>query len=1114
MSRIIDNNKVELAFALSEVIPHAKQLDACVGYFNLRGWKQIADSVQKMENPDPPGPRVRLLIGMAFAEDRELQVELQKIWASDDPEPPSIAKAFDLARQAVEKFAEQLAWPAPSASDEASLRRLLDDLESGLVEIKFYGRELLHAKLYVVHLGEGPLKTWRGVVGSSNLTKAGLKGQGELNLEETDHQLTEELSEWFDAKWDDTFSVDVSQMLIDVLRESWAAPTQPNPYLVHLKMAYELSHEARSGLATDIPPEFANVLLEYQANAVKVANKMLEHRGLVVIGDVVGLGKTMVGSAVAASQQGPTLVICPKNLAKMWEGYFHRFSIPGRVLPLSMARKELPEMRHYGQVIIDESHRLRNEKTKTWRAVKDYIQRGDSRVVLMTATMYNAYYSDIAGQLGLKLDFDEPLGVRPESLIESIGEIELADKTNGQLDTLHAFMQSDSNEDWQKLLGIFLIRRTRKFVEENFGEWRESEGRFVMKYPDGTDYSFPRRKPKPLTYEGGPDDPGDRLASPENFEAMADLTYARYRLGKYVKPGVVGHGSDEEVLVADLKKSVNSYSGFIRTTALKRLTSSAYAFLLTLDRMLLRSYVLAHALENGKPIPVGTLSNSAYELDEDQDTDEDLEDSALEGNAVDSLFRALKNSDEEWRSVGARTYEHLESKQPPGLRWARAEWFETTSLLSDVEADTKVMREIISEHGDWDPTADSKLAALADFINKTNKGKKVLVFSEYKDTIDYVNAHLVNLVTNRVIVTVDGSSPHPEQTAQRFAPESNGGFLPEGATEIDVLLATDVLSEGQNLQDADTVINWDLPWTIIPMIQRAGRVDRVGQKAREISVLSFMPQDGLENIIELRKRLVARLRNSAEMFGAGDKFFPDDGIIDDDVISGLFDGTAELDLDEGDVDYPSFALGIWNAATEEDKKQILVMQDSRYSTMASGPFHQPGTLAYCVTSSGYNVLVSQSGAKSTTLSPIAGLKATACFPGTEALERRTNFFSELESGLKHVFSDGKESHFLAVNKGLRKRLYDALIKARDSLDESDSLRNGIGHLVDALLASPILDSATSTVLSVLKSSKNLTEGLEGIDHLLEMYREGKLFKPLLEKDGNVRLICAMGFEAQ
>jgi hypothetical protein len=227
----------------------------------------------------------------------------------------------------------------------------------------------------------------------------------------------------------------------------------------------------------------------------------------------------------------------------------------------------------------------------------------------------------------------------------------------------------------------------------------------------------------------------------------------------------------------------------------------------------------------------------------------------------------------------------------------------------------------------------------------------------------------------------------------------------------------------------------------------------------------------------------------------------------------LFDGTAELDLDEGDVDYPSFALGIWNVATDEDKRKILAMQDSRYSTMASNSFHSPGTLTYCVTSTGYNVLVSQAGDKSATLSPIAALLATSCSPDIVALERRPEFFAELEAGLKHVFSDGKENHFLAVNRGLRKRLYDALIKARDALEGEDALRSGIGHLVDALVASPILGAATPTVLSILKSSKNLSDGIEGIDHLLDMHKENKLFKPLVDNDGEVRLVCAMGFEA-
>jgi superfamily II DNA or RNA helicase len=844
---------------------------------------------------------------------------------------------------------------------------------------------------------------------------------------------------------------------------------------------------------------------------------MLDQRGLVVIGDVVGLGKTMVGSAVAASQPGSTLVICPKNLVAMWEGYFHRFDIPGRVMSISTARRDLPEMRHYGTVIIDESHRLRNKGTKSWDAVKEYIDRGNSKVILMTATMYNAYYSDIAGQLALKLDFDESLGLRPESLIEEIGAVELAKKTGGQLDTLRAFSKSEHNEDWQQLLGIFLIRRTRKFVEENFGVWNNNRSCYEMEYPDGSKYRFPKRVPKPLPYHGGPDDPGDKLASPENFDAMAELTYARYRLGSYLRSSVPQLEGDDALLIEDLKRSVNSYSGFIRTTALKRLTSSAQAFLMTLDRMLLRSHVLAHALEEGLALPVGTLSNSAYELgDEGLSDDEDfqeIEDGEAQTSSLISGYAGSVRSAAEWKQVAASTYQHLELKRPLGLRWAEPSWFEAESLLSAVQSDIHVMQAIITEHGNWDPASDSKLAALADFLNARELGQKVLVFSEYKDTIDYIFSHLPAMVPGRVIDTVTGQSNQPGQIARRFAPVANQalGGLPAGESEIEILLATDVLSEGQNLQDADTVINWDLPWTIIPMIQRAGRVDRIGQSAPEISVLSFRPQEGVENVLKLYKRLGNRLRDNAEIFGAGDTFFDDDGVVDQDFIAALFNGTANLELDEGDVDYPSFALGIWNAASEADKATVLSMQDARYSTMLENPLHTLGTMAYCVTHRGYNVIVSQLGERLIHLSPLAALRATSVSPNVGALPRRSEFFAELQSGLEYAFGDSRDKHFLALNKGLRKRFYEALVHARDSLADEKSLRSGIEQMVEALVVSPLMDSAQHAVLAILKATKNLSNGVEGIDQLLDLHRDDQLFKKLVDSENDLRLVCAMGF---
>lgn len=1118
MSKILDNEHESVASALSEVLPHASRLDACVGYFNLRGWGHISNSLHQIQGAGTNHPKVRLLVGMAMGADQEIRKELGRVWSKSSPEQISLPNAMDLARRAVESFAQQLTWGLPTGKDRQGLLGLLEDLESGFVEVKFYARYLLHAKLYVTHLGEGAVRTFRGVVGSSNLTNAGMQSQGELNLEETDLQLTTELSQWFDSKWDDQFAITVNEELVEAIRFSWATPEQPAPRLIHLKMAYVLSHEARAGLTTEIAPQFAGQLLEYQENAVKVGLKMLEQRGLVVIGDVVGLGKTMIGSAIAASRGLSTLVICPKNLVTMWEGYFARFHIPGKVMSISMALNDLPELRHYGLVVIDEAHRLRNRNTKSWRAVNEYIQRGNSEVVLMTATMYNAYYQDISGQIGLKIPFDQPLGIRPEKLIHERGVIEVAKKTGGSLDTLGAFDLSSHNEDWQQLLSLFLIRRTRKFVETNFGEKRTNPDRVVMKYPNGIEYAFPKRRPLPLDYVGGPNDPGDRLASVDNFDTIYALTYARYRLGAYLKPEDAAFGLPQSEIIDDLRKSINSYSGFIRTTALKRLTSSAQAFLLTLERMLLRGYVLEHALTHGLPVPIGTLTNAAYEVDDASLADDaDLlqAEEGFEGtsSSVSGAFGGRLWARGRWLAQAEAVYESLTENQPRGIRWADPEWFDTETLLGDLRSDSEDMQKIIDEHGDWNPEEDTKLRALADFVDALPSGKKALVFSEYKDTVDYVFTHLPGLVKNKRIESVSGGSAHPEDLARRFAPIANKelGEMKEGEEEIDVLIATDVLSEGQNLQDSDTVINWDLPWTIIKMIQRAGRVDRVGQQSERISVYSFRSQEGLEELLQLRKRLSERLKNNAAIFGAGEKFFDDDQVVDDDVISGLFDGTAELDLDEGDVDYPSFAFEIWRNATDQEKEATLRLRDSVFSTTLANDFHHTGTLAYFVTDSGYNVISSHVDGAVKSLGPITALRATDLSPDEDAKKLRDEFFEELGAIAESTIANEAGGNFLAVNAGVRKRLYDGLISVSERADLDNKTRTAIAELIDDLVESPITEDSTSFVLSVLKMSKNLKDGVDGLGALLERHRDGKLLKKLTETERDVRMICAMGF---
>ena len=188
-----------------------------------------------------------------------------------------------------------------------------------------------------------------------------------------------------------------------------------------------MSEEARTGLTEfRIPRDFGNKLLDFQTAAVKIAAHHLNKRNGVMIGDVVGLGKTLMATALARVFEDDyglqTLIICPKNLVPMWEDYREQYRMRARVLSLSKATKQLPNMYRYRLVVIDESHNLRNREGKRYRAIQEYIRENDSKCILLSATPYNKSYLDISSQLRLFVPEDEDLGIRPERLLHEIGE--------------------------------------------------------------------------------------------------------------------------------------------------------------------------------------------------------------------------------------------------------------------------------------------------------------------------------------------------------------------------------------------------------------------------------------------------------------------------------------------------------------------------------------------------------------------------------------------------------------------------------------------------------------------------------------------------------------------
>ena len=1085
MPRIFDNLAFDSSLlpALQETLALSSRADFCVGYFNLRGWGGLASHVDEWSDGDGP---CRILIGMQRPPHEELREALSLLG-----KPSSIDNqtAHRLRVQLAEQLRQQLTIGAPTNADERTLRQLAAQLRAKKVVVKLFLRHSLHAKLYLLFRND-PINPIVGYLGSSNLTFAGLSAQGELNVDVLDHDAALKLKQWFEDRWTDRFCVDITDELLQIIEESWARDVLIPPYHVYLKMAYHLSHEARAGLAEfRIPKVFGDRLFDFQAAAVKIAAHHLNKRNGVLIGDVVGLGKTLMATAVARIFEDDygleTLIICPKNLVPMWEDYVYQYQLRARVLSLSRVLGELPTLRRYRLVVIDESHNLRNRDGRRYRAIQEYVRANESKCILLSATPYNKTYLDLSSQLRIFVEEDQDLGIRPERLLRQLGEIEFSRRHQASPRTLAAFDFSEYADDWRDLMRLYLVRRTRSFIQDNYAETDLETGRKFLTYEDGTKSFFPTRVPKTVKFvidDSNPNDQYAKLYSPKVVDIVKDLHLPRYGLGNYVLDNPeTPPAKEEERQIDDLSRAGKRLIGFCRTNLFKRLESSGSAFLQSVERHVLRNYVFLHAIRNDLPLPLGTqdaemLDSRFTDEDADQakgtlfDPDDDDQD-----EAVEKTGGAWTASDFETRA--AQIYAEYEGRYSRRFKWLRADLFKS-SLEDELLSDSNALLDILQTYGHWDPAKDAKLDALNSLLSETFPDQKVLVFSQFADTVDYLEAQLKKSgMTDMAGVT--GNSADPTDSAWRFSPDSNqrpGQGKPE--QELRVLVATDVLSEGQNLQDSHVVVNYDLPWAIIRLIQRAGRVDRIGQKAKEILCHSFLPAEGVERIIDLRGRVRERLRENAEVVGADEAFFEDEDEDHDQAIVNLYHERAGiLDGDpEGDVDLASHAYQIWKNAIGADpslEKAVADLPDVVFSSREHTPIAQrpEGVLVFMRTSDGNDALayVDREG-HSITESQLEILSAAECRPDAPAQPHHESHHELVAEGIRHVVREEKRvGGQLGRSSGARFRTYTRLKAYADAIKGQLFDVDTLHKAIDDIYRYPLRPSAVDTLNRQLRS---------------------------------------------
>lgn len=1080
MPRIFDNIEQPLLPALRETLELAKRSDYCVGYFNLRGWREVDRLVERWEGGE--GNCCRLLVGMQQMPQDQLRAVMSLLHGEEEIDQGT---AIVLKKKLAQDFRDQLTVGIPTNEDEAGLRRLANQITSKKLVVKLFLRHSLHAKLYL-HFRSDPINPIIGYLGSSNLTLAGLAKQGELNIDVLDHDACNKLAKWFEDRWSDRFCIDISKELVEIINNSWARSEPIPPYHIYVKMAYHLAQEARAGLNEfRIPADFGNMLFEFQKAAVKIAAHHLNKRGGVVIGDVVGLGKTLMATALARIFEDDhgleTLVICPRNLVAMWEDYRHQFRLRAKVLSLTKVQRELPELRRYRLVLIDESHNLRNRENKRYRAIAEYINSNDSRVILLSATPYNKTYLDLSNQLRLFKDEHEDIGVRPEKFIRERGEIELLRRQIPPRSLL-SFEQSGFADDWRDLMRLYLVRRTRSFIQEHYAKFDPARNRKYLEFADGTRSYFPVRVPKTVKFSINPNDPTDqyaRLFADGVVNSINHLTLPRYGLGNYQRPTPHKPPTpDEARVLGDLSRAGSRLKGFCRTNLFKRLESSGHAFILSLERHILRNYIYLHAIENDLSLPIGTQDMGLLDTwanDEDSDwwapaTEDDENSNSDPTKTIDSV-----KTEADYKRRAREIYDAYSGPYRRRFGWLRPGHF-TDTLGKDLKADVKALMKVLNEAGVWDPKRDFKLSALLELVRKKHPNEKVLVFTQFADTVNYLEAQLrANSVG--AVAGVTGDSDDPTAIAHRFSPVSNKKRdRISSAEELRIVLATDVLSEGQNLQDSAIVVNYDLPWAIIRLIQRAGRVDRIGQKSDTILCYSFLPADGVEQIIRLRARVRQRLRENAEVVGTDEAFFDDEK--DDKPLFNLYHEKAGvLDGDEDtEVDLASYAYQIWKNAIDADpglKKTIEDMPNVVFSARS----HQPtgelpeGVLVYLRTAEGNDALawVNRAGA-SVTESQHAILKAAECAPDTPAVPRHDNHHDLVAKGVKLIVETEKSvGGQLGRPSGARFRTYERLKAYAESLQGTLIPSADLHKVIDDIHKYPLLQSATDTLNRQLKS---------------------------------------------
>ncbi len=811
-------------------------IDIATAYFNLGGYELLADSLDQVI-----GARILLGAEPGKPENRPRRLS-----------PPTARESVNPRRAAAVRLRRALQDQGRDLSTERDLlgfshqievgaRRLVEWLRRPDVEVRRLQSRFLHGKAFLIS------DRSHGVMaGSSNFTRAGLAYNAELNLGNYSSHVVRQAQDWFEELWDEAVPYDLAAL--------FDARFEPHsPQIIYLRMLWEryraeLNQQARSSDAIR--------LTQFQKDGLDRARAYLRERNGVLIADEVGLGKTFLAGALIEEaelqRRQRVLVVAPATLRDgPWRAFRAKYNLHMELVSfedLAADRRLNPEhargeklqgrIDEYALIVVDEAHNLRNPATQRADALRRLLagERPGSppkKLVLLTATPVNNSLWDLYNVLGFF--------VRNDAAFADIGIPSMRDRF------AEAMAQNPDDLTPEQLFDIIdavAVRRPRSFVKRYYSN--------DVVPIDGIDtqITFPTPRVLKMSYDLDAVLPGffDRIARALDPDADPDdpevLSLATYEPSRYL-------GDSADIRPDDHYE--RQLAGLLRSGILKRFESSPHAFANTCERMAKRHDAFLSLLERGRVATGDALTDWAA-----TDTD-DLDKTDAFLDHITGLTDDAAAYDTDLLSSRTRADRDLLRSLAEAGRVTRAQ----DPTLAELE---KHLVEIAFQ-------ADSEGIG----ADNVRDRRKVLIFSYFADTVDWVFEHLEQAVLENPglacyqdrIASLAGSSGNADKkpVLWGFAPRTTDARPGDDDDLYDIVVTTDVLAEGVNLQQARHIINYDLPWNPMRLVQRHGRIDRIGSAHSEVFIRCVFPDSRLDDLLNLEERLRRKIKQAAASVG-------------------------------------------------------------------------------------------------------------------------------------------------------------------------------------------------------------------------------------------------------